>query len=321
MKDSIRYYAIGALLYCPANTPTIARAIIEEKFEQPFSLALCLEDTIRDHLVQAAEAQLIASLAAICDAQQHWQFFLPKIFIRVRESAQIPRLLAALGACRSIVTGFILPKFSLENADEYIAALSLANAQASPLYMMPILESPSMVHLQNRHQILYALKQKLDAVQQWVLNIRVGGNDLCNVFGFRRHANETIYDIPPISSILSDIITVFGQEYVVSGPVWEYYNGADWEQGLRCELSKDKAFGFVGKTVIHPNQIPVVNHAYQISQTDYADALSILEWSTEHAGLVSHNPGKERMNEFKTHYNWAMKMQFMAQAYGIHPFT
>ncbi len=319
MKDSILYYTIGALLYCPANSPTIARSIIEEAFEPPFSLALCLEDTIRDHLVQEAEAQLIASLSAIYTAGEHQSFFLPKIFIRVRESAQIPRLLAALGACKSILTGFILPKFSMENADAYIAEIAAANAHTHTVYMMPILESPSMVHLQNRSHILYALKQKLEAAQQWVLNIRVGGNDFCNVFGFRRHADESIYDIPPIASILSDIITVFGQEYVISGPVWEYYNGTAWKTGLTQELSKDKAFGFIGKTVIHPNQISVVNHAYKIPQADYADALSILNWSTDHAGLVSGNSDKERMNEFKTHFNWAMKMQFMAQAYGVLP--
>ncbi len=74
-----------------------------------------------------------------------------------------------------------------------------------------------MIHLQHRHQILYTLKEKLDAIEPLVLNIRVGGNDLCHVFGFRRHVTQSIHDIRPISDIFSDIITVFGMDYVISG--------------------------------------------------------------------------------------------------------
>lgn len=46
---------IGALLYCPANKTDIADSIINEKFGQKFSLALCLEDTISDSFVTQAE--------------------------------------------------------------------------------------------------------------------------------------------------------------------------------------------------------------------------------------------------------------------------
>ena len=45
MKNDILYYSVGALLYCPANKTDIADSIINEKFGQKFSLALCLEDT------------------------------------------------------------------------------------------------------------------------------------------------------------------------------------------------------------------------------------------------------------------------------------
>ncbi len=51
-------------------------------------------------------------------------------------------------------------------------------------------------------------------------------------------------------------------DYVVSGPVWEYYDGPGWESGLRQELEDDRLCGFVGKTVIHPKQIELVNEAY-----------------------------------------------------------
>lgn len=52
------------------------------------------------------------------------------------------------------------------------------------------------------------------------------------MFGFRRHANESIHSIRPVSDIFSDIITVYGMDYVISGPVWEYYAGDSWKEGM-----------------------------------------------------------------------------------------
>ena len=182
---------------------------------------------------------------------------------------------------------------------------------------MPIFESPSMIHLQHRHQILYTLKEKLDAIEPLVLNIRVGGNDLCHVFGFRRHVTQSIHDIRPISDIFSDIITVFGMDYVISGPVWEYYNGSGWDRGLKAELAQDRLCGFTGKTVIHPNQIPLVNDAYRVSKEDYEDAKAILHWEETAPSLVHGNVKKARMNECKTHSNWAMQILMLAEAFGV----
>lgn len=317
MKDSNIYYSVGPLLYYPANKSNIVTSLVKEKFGCFFSLALCLEDTIGDEFVAQAEDQLLHTLTTLQKKQKQYSFYMPKLFIRVREPAQIPRLTANMGEERSLITGFILPKFSLENADAYLSEIQTLNEGRDSFYIMPILESPAMVRLTDRYRLLYELKSKLDVMEQWVLNIRVGGNDLCNVFGLRRHAYETIYDIRPVADILSDIVTVFGLDYVVSGPVWEYYNGSLWEAGLVNELTKDKLFGFVGKTVIHPKQISLVNQSFMIEETDYQDALKILGWDTDCANLVEGNQAGERMNEYKTHFNWAQKTVCLAKTYGI----
>ena len=99
-------------------------------------------------------------------------------------------------------------------------------------------------------------------MEELALNVRVGGNDLCHVYGFRRSPEESIHSIRTISDIFSDIITVFGKDYVISGPVWEYYHGKHWKKGLKKELKEDRLCGFTGKTVIHPKQIELVNDAY-----------------------------------------------------------
>jgi len=109
------------------------------------------------------------------------------------------------------------------------------------------------------------------------------------------------------------------QEYDISicEVVWEYYNGEGWENGLVNELREDRLNGFVGKTVIHPKQIPFVNQAYMVSEKDYEDARAVLNWNTDSHSLVSGSIEKERMNEYKTHRKWAEKIMFLAEAYGI----
>lgn len=318
MRDLSIYYTVGALLYCPANNETIANSIIQERFGNKYSLALCLEDTIKDDCVQDAECKLITALQYIYEASHSQKFYIPKIFIRVRNPQQIPVLFERLGSARALITGFIIPKFALDNADAYITAIQDLNSKTDkPVYMMPIFESPTIIHLQHRAQILYSLKEKLDAIAPYVLNIRVGGNDLCHSFGFRRHKDESIHSIKPIDNIFSDIITVFGMDYVVSGPVWEYYNGDGWDTGLANELKEDQLCGFLGKTAIHPKQIDVINEAYKVSRSDYEDAKAVLNWSEDSNKLVSGNATKERMNEYKTHYNWARRILFMAEYFGV----
>lgn len=318
MKNDKIYYSVGALLYCPANNESIVRSLTKEKFGRHFSLALCLEDTINDDFVDEAERIMIGSLKKIYDHKTENEIFLPKIFIRVRTSGQIARIMSALGDAETLVTGFIVPKFTPEIADEFIdAVLKAGSDYGRTVYMMPILESDAMIDLRTRTELLYAIKDKLKRAEEIVLNIRVGGNDLCKLFGFRRHNDESIHNIKPVSNIFSDIVTVFGLDYVVSGPVWEYFNGEGWDEGLKKEIEGDILCGFTGKTVIHPNQIAVVNEAYKVRRRDIEDANAVLNWSRGSISMVAGSQNNERMNEYKTHVIWARKTKLLAEVYGV----
>lgn len=317
MKDTAFSCAIGALLYCPAHNTTIVDSIICQKFPTPFSLALCLEDTVADAYLEQAETCLLSSLRNIEKARQSYRFYLPKIFVRIRRPEQIPMLYEKAGNARRLITGFIAPKFSTENAEQYIRETIRLNASAQPpVYLMPVLESPALIDLRTRHTLLYRIKELLAPAAECIPNIRVGGNDLCHAFGLRRQKHQSIHEIQPVSQILSDIITVFGMEYVVSGPVWEYYGTNGWDDGLRRELELDRLNGFIGKTIIHPKQIPLVNRAYQVSKADLHDACAVLNWDPGAASLVSGSLESGRMNECLTHSNWAKKICALAQAYG-----
>ena len=107
-------------------------------------------------------------------------------------------------------------------------------------------------------------------------------------------------------------------DYVVSAPVWEFFSSGndEWKRGLRRGLKLDKLNGLVGKTVIHPKQIPVVNEMLKVTNKDYEDAKAILNWDS--GGLqVGKSFGGERMNEVRTHYNWAKKTLLLSELYGI----
>ena len=271
-------YGVGPLMYSPATNDNIYSKLVAGEWGTTYSLALCLEDSIDDDAVEQGEKTIIETFRKIYDNQDKISY-LPKIFIRVRYPEQISRLCQNLGETISLLKGFTLPKFVPENAEKYINEIKIVNENSShTIYMMPILESGELVSLNTRHQALEKLHSMLIECKEYVLNIRVGGNDLCHIFGIRRNANETIYDIHPIANILGDIVTYFFEDFVISGPVWEYFadENDNWKTGLENEVRMDMLNGFVGKTIIHPNQIEVVANSMKANQHDLADAISIL---------------------------------------------
>ena len=319
MIDDIELkYSVGALLYTPALNGKIADSVISGKLGDMYSLALCLEDTISDDMVGIAEKQVSETLKCIHEAA-HSSSFVPKIFIRVREPQQIPRIYGSIREHSDIFTGFIIPKYTVTNAAEYNEALLRVNQSApQKVWMMPILESRDIVEPTTRTEVLGSIRNNIDSMRDIVLNVRVGGNDFSNQFAARRHYDETIYDILPIAQLLGDILTFFSREYVVSGPVWEFFSSDndEWRTGLRRELKLDRLNGFIGKTVIHPKQIPVVNEMLRVTNKDFEDARAILNWDS--SGLqVGKSFGGERMNEVRTHYNWARKIILLSELYGI----
>ncbi len=315
-------YSVGGLLYVPALNKTIAEKIISQSIPCLSAVAFCLEDTIDEAALPLAEAQLRTTLADIGIGLPNRENR-PLLFARIRSPHHLASLYRSLGNAADVLTGFILPKFDLSNAAAYIALISEINAaRQTPLYIMPILESAEIAYRESRIESLTALRHMLDGCRRYVLNIRVGGNDFCNLYGLRRTIHQTIHDIDIIRDIFTDIVNIFGRDYVVSGPVWEYFDGKDgsnaWREGLCRELALDRLNGFIGKTAIHPSQLPAIRDSLMVSQHDYDDAMQILHWNN--GGLaVAKSSGDARMNERKVHENWARKIITLAEIYGVKP--
>ena len=319
----ILQYAVGGLLYMPATNETIAEKIINGKYSFVKSLVLDLEDALGDDLVGFGQRHIVKVVNQLDNAVQSGKLDfkdVPLIFIRVREKKHISDTVKMLGTKIRYITGFNIPKFDKHCCDEYIRAFNeaadyaLRNADTH-LYMMPIIENSTAMYRQLRMDNLLYINNSLRAIAPNVLNIRVGGADFNNIFGIRRNVNHTIYDTGVVRSCLNDIMNVFGKNYVVSGPVWEYFSSDEGLKGLERELDADTINGFFGKTAIHPAQLPVIQKFYIVDWFDYQDALGILGMNTNTTGVQKSASG--RMNEVKTHGKWAKKIITIASIYGV----
>ena len=302
----ILQYKVGGLLYMPAFQKNIVQKILGKKLPHLTSAAFCLEDSIRDESLKAAETSLKFILQELENAED-----LPLIFVRIRSPQHLKTFHDKIGSRSKILTGYILPKFDLRNAEEFIKISRQIN-----LYIMPTLESERVANLSTRRAELIELKNLLDAVKNLVLNVRVGVNDFCNLYGLRRNANQTIYDLGIVRDILIDILNVFAKDFVVAGSVWNYFSGDLWAQGLRREISLDRANGFIGKSAIHPAQLPIIFNSMKVSRADFDDANILLDWKSETHGVIKSSDGS-RMNEIKCHLNWARRIKILAEIYGV----
>lgn len=334
-KDSgkeILQYAVGALLYMPASNDKIAKKIISGQYSFVKSMVLDLEDALGDDLVGYGQRTIKETIQELSNAVESGELDyknIPLIFIRVREAEHIRKTLEMLGDNIRFITGFNIPKFDKHNCNSYIEAFKNVNDNVQErfngkysLYIMPIIENKDSIYRQLRMDNLLYMNDKLREIQCNVLNIRVGGADFCSVYGVRRGITDDIYDIGVVRSVLNDIINVFGKNYIVSGPVWEYFENKEkpddvrWKDGLVHELYADRLNGFIGKTCIHPSQVPIISGSLIVSKDDYDDALNILGMNANTTGVKKSVSGN-RMNEVKTHTNWAKKTVALANIYGV----
>lgn len=311
---------IGGLLYMPAFQVNVVQKIKDRKIEGLTSVAFCLEDAIQDDALEEAEKKLRIILMELRPIYRERREQMPLLFVRVRTPEHMRHISCFLGEDENILTGYILPKFDTSNGEAYANIIRDINRKrVTSLYVMPVLESDMIADIRRRGEVLHDVKVLLDSVKEFVLNVRVGGNDFSNLYGLRRPIYTNIYSVGIIRDILVDILNVFSRDYVVSGPVWEYFDdrkGVAWLEGLLQELELDRINGFIGKTAIHPSQLPYIYDSLKVSRTDYEDARQLLRWDVEKLGVVKSADGS-RMNEVKTHRRWAERVKMLGDIYGV----
>ncbi len=346
-------HSLGATLYIPANHEKLSKKIADQMNVGVVSMVICLEDAIGDNQIEEAQRMLCDELEQIQKEVECGHLNgnnLPFLFVRVRNPEQLEKLYKELTGCLDLIYGFVFPKFSPTNAEKFMSVLEVINKDRNkPFMVMPILESPDLIHWETRRETLSELVGICEKYRAWILNIRIGATDFSSVFGLRRGHDYTVYDIHVIRDCITDIVNTFcrrGRDFVVSGPVWEYFwndtrklkpklratpfeeeygdKGArkrkdilnKYLDGLIYEVLLDRMNGLVGKTVIHPSHIIPVQSLYVVSHEDYMDALSILENGNGEVGVLK-SSYENKMNEIKPHRNWAYKTLLRARAYGV----
>lgn len=345
-------YALGATLYIPAMRRNFHQDILKQKQNGLTSIIIDLEDAVGDLEVKEAEFYLVDEL------QNLWTMInneilrlndLPLLFVRVRNLRQFNEIIENLGETVSMLTGVVIPKFAAESGEEFLIRVKEISTKEHPFYVMPILESEKVIKKETRWHELLNIKQLLDHYREYVLNVRIGATDFSGIYGIRRSADTTVYDIAILRDCIADIINVFQRvdsSYVISGPVWEYFSskermlkpqlrqtpfrerygveGLKWRaemidrnmDGLIREILMDITNGLTGKTVIHPSHIKVVQALNVVSFEEYLDALHISESATGEFG-VRKSQFLNKMNEIKPHFYWAQRILMKSQVYGV----
>jgi citrate lyase beta subunit len=333
--------ALGATLYSPATRPALANDVVRRAAEGVTSVVVCLEDSVPDHLLAAAERNAVAQLQALAARPEPT----PMVFVRVRAVEQIAMLVDGLGDALDVLTGFVAPKFGELNGAEYLDAVAAAgDAAGRRLLLMPVLESPEFAYLETRVAALEGARLLLDKHRELVPAVRIGATDISGTYGLRRAREFTIWDVRVVADAISAAVNVFGRAggYVVTGPVWEYYSATErlfkpqlrsspfeehHERALRAELLArdldglirevvlDRTNGLTGKTVIHPTHVAAVHALSVVPAEEWSDARDVL--ATNAQGGASASSFGNKMNESKPHMQWAERVLLRARIFGV----
>jgi citrate lyase beta subunit len=333
--------ALGATLYAPGTRHDLAADALRQVGVGVASMVFCLEDAVADDEVDAAEGNVIAALRTLSGVAPDQ---LPMIFVRVRDAAQLNRIVDAVANRSAALAGFVLPKFGEEDGPAHLEAIEAASDRVGRrLWAMPVLETPEIIYRETRVDALLAVRRLLDKHIEHVLAVRIGATDLCGLFGLRRDRDLTIYDLSVVRDCIGDIVNVFGRDgsHIVTGPVWEYFASPErlWVSPLRVtpfeqaheaplrqrlvsadldrlmrEVVLDKANGLLGKTVIHPNHVAAVHSLLVVTHEEFADARTVLAGDL---GGVQRSSYGNKMNELRPHRAWAEGVLRRAAVFGV----
>ncbi|KTB65644.1 HpcH/HpaI aldolase/citrate lyase family protein [Pseudomonas syringae] len=293
-------YALGATLYMPATRDDIVDVVCGDKIPELRSLVVCLEDAVALIDVDTALLNLRQVLTRIQDRGGRPANG-PLLFVRPRDAA-MARILNDW-PLMAHVDGFVVPKLSLTNLTSWEQAVT-----NPALALMPTLETPEVFNPGAMVELGQALKASLD---ERIIALRIGGNDLMGCLGLRRNPAMTLYSTP-MGYVIPMLAGVMGaQGFALTAPVFEQLATPDI---LEHELALDITNGLVGKTAIHPSQVNIIQNALRVSLEDMNSARMIL--NSVAPAVFKYN---DAMCEPATHYKWATHIMERAKWHGVLP--
>ncbi len=313
-------YQLGASLYMPATRQDIWQVIKRDKLPTINSIIICLEDAISHNDVELALTRLQTLLdtwSAHVDSinnpsqeadtlskpqsqQSDRQPTRPLVFVRPRNPLMLQKL--ADFAHIDLIDGFVLPKVDMCSLSNWRMA---CQHLSTDLLLMPTLETAAVFNPHHNQELAIGFKE---AFSQPIFALRIGGNDLFAALRLRRPKNSVVYDTP-IGTLIYQLLGCFVPHgFYLSAPVFEYL---DEPMLLMQELDRDVSLGLIGKTVIHPSQIALVQQAYCVPLSMLGEAQAILH--SEAKAVFKFN---NSMLEPATHRAWADEVINRAQVFG-----
>ena len=285
------FIKLGATLFIPATHKDLQAVVNGSKYTNLKSVVVDTEDSISDKELDVAVKKLKLMLL-------HFQKKQLLVFIRPRNTDLLREILTFENI--DMLDGFVLPKFSLENADIYLSML-----QTTHHYFMPSIEGKELF----QQSKLLELHEKLLQYKERIIIVRFGLEDMLRQLKMRRKCDESIFDLSVTSAVLGNFIAIFKSSgFEVSGGVYPCVSD---EKGFIKDVLRDLKEGLFSKTIIHPNQIETMNELYKVTKEEFNEAREICNIDTE---VWKQN---SKMVEKKTMTPYANFILQRAQFYGV----
>jgi citrate lyase subunit beta / citryl-CoA lyase len=242
-------------LFVPASRPELFAKALASAAD---ALSFDLEDAVAPERKGQARADLRAFLQT-GDALASGK----TLIVRVN-ALDTPHFAADIQAiARDGVSLINLPKpehpDDVRAAAEALDAAERANGISEPIKLLLNIESPR------------ALRRaaELAAAHPRVAGLQLGLGDLFEPLGIARRETGAIQQAMFALRVAAGEANVFAYDTA-------FANIKDTE-GFRAEAQMARAFGFIGKSCIHPSQIAIANDVFRPSDEDIAHAVRVVE--------------------------------------------
>ena len=289
--NKIDYIELGATLFVRATHKDLEAVVGAKKYPNLKSVLIDTEDGI-------SEDELLAAMTNIKELLVGFEKTKLLVFIRPRNIEILKELLRLENI--ELIDGFILPKFSLANAKEYLEILKISSHA-----IMPSIEGEelfSKTKLSELRDILFEVKER-------IILVRFGLEDMLRQLRMRRKCEESVFDFAVTSTVLGNFIATFKSSgFGVSGGVYPCFKDSE---GFTKDVLRDLKEGLFSKTIIHPNQIDITNKLYRVTKAEFEEALEICGSSL---AVFSQN---SKMAEVATMTPYAQEIIKRAEVYGV----
>ncbi len=277
-RKPVHALELGGTLFVPASHKNLDAILSGRKYPELRSVVIDFEDG----LAGSDQPEALTRLGQTLERLQESRLLR---FIRPRGPQMLKTVLQQNGIDR--LDGFILPKFGLNNASEY---LTLTDGH----HFMPSIEGEELFDTRK----LEELRNLLLPYQEHIICIRFGAQDMLRQLGLRQAGS--IYDMLAPAQIVGNLIATFKPAgFEISAPVFPDFSDTE---GFQKEISYELLNGLISKTIIHPDQIEPLNLLYRVTEQELQEAKALL---SQQDGVINL---EGKMGETSTQSPWAKQI-------------